>query len=215
MWPLQRLLFIHSVAFNSLWPHGLQHARLPCPSLTPGACSGSCPSSQRCHPALRRVYAPRFCLITTKIWSDGHYSPQRITAPGSWTDRVIALRQISVTALFYLENSRKIHLQGTRARQTKRKGKSAPAHGGERDPWPFGPSFYMFFSPPGPVLCKLGQPGVLFVLPEVLTLVLRPSFVLFSRAFPFLIFQPPPFWTPVSYSNYLTFTYIGKCLENL
>ena len=37
----------------------------------------------------------------------------------------------------------------------------------------------------GPVLCKLGQPGVLFVLPEVLTLVLGPSFVSFSLAFPF------------------------------
>ena len=39
----------------------------------------------------------------------------------------------------------------------------------------------------GPVLCKLGQPGVLFVLPEVLTLVLGPSLVLFSWAFPFLV----------------------------
>ena len=38
-----------------------------------------------------------------------------------------------------------------------------------------------------PVLCKLGQPGVLFVLPEVLTLVLGPSFVSFSQAFPFLV----------------------------
>ena len=56
---------------------------------------------------------------------------------------------------------------------------------------------------PGPVLCKLGQPGVLFVLPEVLTLVLGPSFVLFSWAFPFLVFQPPPFWTPFSYSTCL------------
>ena len=44
----------------------------------------------------------------------------------------------------------------------------------------------------------------LFFLPEVLTLVLGPSSVLFFRAFPFLVFQPPPFWTPVSYSNYLT-----------
>ena len=39
------------------------------------------------------------------------------------------------------------------------------------------------FSVPGPVLCKLAQPGVLFVLPEVLTQVLGPSFVLFSSAF--------------------------------
>ena len=35
---------------NSLWPHGLQHARLPCPSLTPGAYSNPCPLSWWCHP---------------------------------------------------------------------------------------------------------------------------------------------------------------------
>ena len=34
----------------TLRPHGLQHARPPCPSPTPGACSDSCPLSQRCHP---------------------------------------------------------------------------------------------------------------------------------------------------------------------
>ena len=64
---------------------------------------------------------------------------------------------------------------------------------------------YFFSSPPGPGLCKLGQPEVLFVLPEVLTLAFGPSFVLFLWAFPFLVFQPLPFWTPFSYSNYLTF----------
>ena len=37
---------------DSLWPHGLQHIRLPCPSPTPGACSNSCPSSQWCHPTI-------------------------------------------------------------------------------------------------------------------------------------------------------------------
>ena len=64
---------------------------------------------------------------------------------------------------------------------------------------------FICLSLPGPVLCKLGQPGVLFVLPEVLTLVLGPPFVLFSQAFPFLVFWPPPFWTPFPYSTYLTF----------
>ena len=34
---------------DSLWPHGLQHASLPCPSPIPGACSNSCPSNQWCH----------------------------------------------------------------------------------------------------------------------------------------------------------------------
>jgi len=44
--------FSHSVVSNSLWAHGLQHARLPCSSPTPGAYSNSCPSSRWCHPAI-------------------------------------------------------------------------------------------------------------------------------------------------------------------
>ena len=44
--------FSHSVVSNSLRPHGLHHARLPCPSSTSGACSNSCPSSQWCHPTI-------------------------------------------------------------------------------------------------------------------------------------------------------------------
>ena len=38
--------FSHSVVSNSLWPHGLQHARLPCPSPTPGIYPNSCPLSR-------------------------------------------------------------------------------------------------------------------------------------------------------------------------
>ena len=34
---------------DCLWPHGLQHTRLPCPLPTPGACSNSCPLSWWCH----------------------------------------------------------------------------------------------------------------------------------------------------------------------
>ena len=37
------VLFSCSVLSNSLWPYGLQHTRLPCPSPSPGACSNSCP----------------------------------------------------------------------------------------------------------------------------------------------------------------------------
>ena len=40
------LLFSRSVVFSSLRPHGLKHSRLPCPSLSPGACSNSCPLSR-------------------------------------------------------------------------------------------------------------------------------------------------------------------------
>ena len=45
-------LFSHSVMSNSLWPHRPQHARLPCPSASPGACSNSCPLSWWCHPTI-------------------------------------------------------------------------------------------------------------------------------------------------------------------
>ena len=41
-----------SVVSNSLWPRRLQHARLPCPSLSPWVCSNSCPLSWWCHPTI-------------------------------------------------------------------------------------------------------------------------------------------------------------------
>ena len=43
---------------SSLWSHGIQHASLPCPSLSPGACSNSCPLSQWCHPTISSSVTP-------------------------------------------------------------------------------------------------------------------------------------------------------------
>ena len=50
--------FSCSVVSNSLWPHGLQHTRLPCPSPTLGAYSNSCPLSQWCHPTISSSVVP-------------------------------------------------------------------------------------------------------------------------------------------------------------
>ena len=50
--------FSHSVMSDSIWPHGLQHVRLPYPSPTPGACSNSCLSSQWCHPTISSSVIP-------------------------------------------------------------------------------------------------------------------------------------------------------------
>ena len=59
MVPKRIILTLHtccgSVAKSCLTlcdPHGLQHTRLPCPSLSPGVCSNSCPLSQWCHPTI-------------------------------------------------------------------------------------------------------------------------------------------------------------------
>ena len=52
------MLFSHSVVSDSLWCRGLQRARLPCPSLSPGACSNSCPLSWWCHPTISSSVVP-------------------------------------------------------------------------------------------------------------------------------------------------------------
>ena len=50
--------FTRSVVSDSLQPHGLQHARPPCPSPTPGVYSNSCPLSQWCHPTISASVIP-------------------------------------------------------------------------------------------------------------------------------------------------------------
>ena len=50
---------------NSLQPHGLQHARLPCPSVSPWICSNSCPLSWWCLPTISSSVAP-FSFISAK-----------------------------------------------------------------------------------------------------------------------------------------------------
>ena len=48
---------------SSLWLHGIQHARLPYPSLFPGVCSNSCPLSWWCHLTISSSVTPfSFCL---------------------------------------------------------------------------------------------------------------------------------------------------------
>ena len=44
-----------------LWPHELEHTRLPCPSLSPWVCSSSCPLTQWCHPTISSSVTPFSC----------------------------------------------------------------------------------------------------------------------------------------------------------
>ena len=81
-------------------------------------------------------------------------SPWLVTALGCWTVCVIALKQISVTALFYLENRRRIHARGKRACRPKDMKRRAPQHAGgggwgdkESVPWLL--FLYVFFLPLG------------------------------------------------------------------
>ena len=75
-----------SVVFDSLRPHGLQHARLPGPSPTPGAYSNSCPLSQWCHPTIWSSVVPFF----SHLWSfpasgSFHESALRVRWPKYWS----------------------------------------------------------------------------------------------------------------------------------
>ena len=54
--------FSCSVVSDSLRPHGLQHARLPCPSPTSGVYSNSCPLSRWYHPTISSSVVPFSCL---------------------------------------------------------------------------------------------------------------------------------------------------------
>ena len=77
------------VMSDSLWPHGLQHTRLPCRSPTLGACSDSCPSSWWCHPTISSSFVPfSSCLRSFPV--SGSFPMSRFFASGGQSIRVSA-----------------------------------------------------------------------------------------------------------------------------
>ena len=67
------LLLSHSVVPSPLWPHGPQHASLPHPSLSPGACSNSYPLSWWCHPTISSSVVP-FSSCPQSFLASGFFS---------------------------------------------------------------------------------------------------------------------------------------------
>ena len=66
---------------DSLWPHGLPHTRLPCPSATPGACSNSCPLSQWRHPTISSSVIP-FSACLQSCPASGSFPVSQFFASG-------------------------------------------------------------------------------------------------------------------------------------
>ena len=62
------LLFSYSVVSNSLQPRELQHARLLCPSLSPGVCSNSYPLSWQRHPTISSSVIHFYLLVLRSIF---------------------------------------------------------------------------------------------------------------------------------------------------
>ena len=104
---MHRLLFSHSVVSDSLQPHGLQHARLPCPPLFPRACSNSYPLSRWCHPTISSSVVPfsshlQFC----PAW--GSFPMSQLFASGgqsiavSVSASVLPINIVLISLRFYL-----------------------------------------------------------------------------------------------------------------
>ena len=74
--------FSCSLMSSSLQPQGLQHARPPCPSPTPGVYSNSCPLSQWCHPTISSSVVPFFSCLQSFPASGSFQKSQFFTSGG-------------------------------------------------------------------------------------------------------------------------------------
>ena len=70
---------------SSLWPHGPQHARPPCPSSTPRVYSNSCLLSQWCHPTISSFVVPFFSCLQSFTTSGSFQMSQFFTSGGQST----------------------------------------------------------------------------------------------------------------------------------
>ena len=75
------LLSSCSVMSSSLQPHGLQNARLPCPSPSPRACSNPCLLSQWCHPTVLSSIVPFFSCLQS-FPASGSFQMNQLFASG-------------------------------------------------------------------------------------------------------------------------------------
>ena len=73
--------FSHSVISDSLWPHGLQHTKHPCPSPTPWVFSDSCPLSRWCHPTVSSSVIP-FSSHLQSFLASGAFPMSQLFASG-------------------------------------------------------------------------------------------------------------------------------------
>ena len=75
---------------DSLPPHGLQHAKLPCSSPAPGTCLNSCPSSLWCHPRNHLIFCPPFSSCPQSFPASGSFQMSQLFASGGQSIRISA-----------------------------------------------------------------------------------------------------------------------------
>ena len=92
--------FSRSVMSDSVRPHGLQHARLPCPSPTPEACSNSGLLSQWCHPTIPSSVFLFFSLLQS-FPASGSFQMSQIFASG---DQSIGVSENGYMYIYMVES---------------------------------------------------------------------------------------------------------------
>ena len=93
------------VVSDSLSPHGLQHTRLPCPSLSPGACSNSCPLSWWYHPIISSSVIP-FSSYPQSLPASGFFSNESalcIRRPKCWSFSISSSNEYSRSISFRID----------------------------------------------------------------------------------------------------------------
>ena len=108
--------FSHTVVSNSLRPHGLQHARLPCPSPTPRACSNSYPSIgdaiKPSHP-LSSPSPPAFSLSQYQCLFQCISSSHQVAKYWSFSFSISLFNEYSGLSSFKIDLSDLFAVQGT------------------------------------------------------------------------------------------------------
>ena len=95
--------------------HGLQHARLPCPSPSPGACSNSCSLSQWCHPNISSSVVP-FSSCFQSFPASGYFQMSQFFSSGGQSIGVSAsasVLPVNIQDWFLLVLTGLISLQST------------------------------------------------------------------------------------------------------
>ena len=93
MHQLSSVQFSCSVMTDSLWPHGLQHTRLPCPSPTPRVHPNPCPFSQWCHPTISSSVIP-FSFCPQSFPASGSFPLSQLFASDGQSIRVSSLASV-------------------------------------------------------------------------------------------------------------------------
>ena len=78
---------------NSLWPHGLQHARLPSPLPFPGVCLNSCPLSLWCHPSISSSVTS-FSSCLQSFWASRSFPVSQLFISGGQSIGASALASV-------------------------------------------------------------------------------------------------------------------------